>query len=159
MIYLRILYRERLLVRMISSWNDLCHLNLLWFNLLICRDTLDLYEPIIIDKLFTFLYLVEGRAGPAPATVFIIPCIWLGIFHKNIDVLIVNLPRCGLSNRIIGAILRLNPKNILYSSCNPDALFRDLKGLIGAYNLDFIEPFDFFPHTPHLECLSVLKKN
>jgi len=82
-----------------------------------------------------------------------------GSFYKGIDIVVVNPPRCGLSNKIIRAILRLEPKIIVYSSCNPDALFRDLGGLKEHYSLDFIEPFDFFPHTPHLEVLSLLKKN
>ena len=81
-----------------------------------------------------------------------------GAFYKNTDFLIINPPRCGLSPKIIRAILRLEPKNIVYSSCNPEALFRDLEGLIDQYNLDFIEPFDFFPHTPHLEVLSFLSR-
>jgi len=82
-----------------------------------------------------------------------------GLYYRDIDVLTINPPRCGLSNKIIRAILRLNPKVILYSSCNPNALFRDLGVLNGSYHLDFIEPFDFFPHTPHLECLSLLRRN
>ncbi len=81
-----------------------------------------------------------------------------GSFYKGIDVLVVNPPRCGLSNKIIRGILRLEPKIIVYSSCNPDALFRDLGGLIDQYSLDFIEPFDFFPHTPHLEVLTILRR-
>ncbi|MFH1519786.1 MAG: 23S rRNA (uracil(1939)-C(5))-methyltransferase RlmD [Candidatus Omnitrophota bacterium] len=82
-----------------------------------------------------------------------------GAFYKNTDFLVVNPPRCGLSPKIIRAILRLEPKNIIYSSCNPEAFFGDLEGFLGQYSLDFIEPFDFFPHTPHLECLSFLKRN
>ncbi len=81
-----------------------------------------------------------------------------GSFYKGIDVLVVNPPRCGLSNKIIRGILRLEPKIIVYSSCNPDALFRDLGGLIDQYSLDFVEPFDFFPHTPHLEVLTILRR-
>ncbi|MFA5008256.1 MAG: 23S rRNA (uracil(1939)-C(5))-methyltransferase RlmD [Candidatus Omnitrophota bacterium] len=82
-----------------------------------------------------------------------------GAFYKNIDVLIVNPPRSGLSNKIIRAILRLNPKTIFYSSCNPDTLFANLKELAVSYKPEFIEPFDFFPHTPHLETLVLLKKS
>jgi len=81
-----------------------------------------------------------------------------GAFYKNTDLLVINPPRCGLSAKIIRAILRLEPKNIIYSSCNPDALFRDLEGFLNQYDLVFIEPFDFFPHTPHLEALSFLKR-
>lgn len=81
-----------------------------------------------------------------------------GAFYKNTDFLILNPPRCGLSSKIVRAILRLEPKNIIYSSCNPEALFRDLEWFRDQYNLDFIEPFDFFPHTPHLEVLSFLRR-
>jgi len=81
-----------------------------------------------------------------------------GAFYKNVDVLIINPPRCGLSNKIIRAILRLNPKTIIYSSCNPDTLFSNLKELSVAYKPQLIEPFDFFPHTPHLETLVLLKQ-
>jgi len=82
-----------------------------------------------------------------------------GTFYKDIDVLIINPPRCGLSNKIIRAILRLNPKTIFYSSCNPDTLFANLKELSISYKPEFIEPFDFFPHTPHLETLVLLKRS
>jgi 23S rRNA (uracil-5-)-methyltransferase RumA len=81
-----------------------------------------------------------------------------GAFYKDIDVLIVNPPRPGLSNKIKRAILRLTPKRIFYSSCNPETLFRDLKNFLPAYKINFVEPFDFFPHTRHLECLATLKK-
>ncbi|MCK9613918.1 MAG: 23S rRNA (uracil(1939)-C(5))-methyltransferase RlmD [Candidatus Omnitrophica bacterium] len=81
-----------------------------------------------------------------------------GTFYKDIDVLIINPPRPGLSNKIIRAVLRLNPKTIFYSSCNPDTLFANLKELSVAYKPEFIEPFDFFPHTPHLETLVLLRR-
>ncbi|UCD15624.1 MAG: 23S rRNA (uracil(1939)-C(5))-methyltransferase RlmD [Candidatus Omnitrophota bacterium] len=82
-----------------------------------------------------------------------------GAFYKDIDILIMNPPRSGLSKKIIRAVLRLSPKTIFYSSCNPSSFFTDLKGLTTNYKVDFIESFDFFPHTPHLECLGVLRKN
>lgn len=82
-----------------------------------------------------------------------------GAFYKGIDVLIINPPRSGLSGKIIRAILRLSPKTIFYSSCNPDTLFSNLKDLSVAYKPEFIEPFDFFPQTPHLETLVLLKKS
>jgi len=78
--------------------------------------------------------------------------------YKGIDLLVVNPPRCGLSNRILRAILRLKPKKIFYSSCNPESLMGNLSQLQGNYQVEFIEPFDFFPHTKHLECFSVLHR-
>ncbi|MFA5271751.1 MAG: 23S rRNA (uracil(1939)-C(5))-methyltransferase RlmD [Candidatus Omnitrophota bacterium] len=81
-----------------------------------------------------------------------------GSFYKDVDVLIINPPRSGLSNKIMRAILRLNPKKIFYSSCNPETLFSNLKSLSGQYRPEFVEPFDFFPHTPHLETLVLLSR-
>tara|TARA_B100000315_G_C14592979_1_gene596964 strand:- start:4606 stop:5754 length:1149 start_codon:yes stop_codon:yes gene_type:complete len=81
-----------------------------------------------------------------------------GSFYKDIDVLVINPPRCGLSKRMIRAILRLNPERILYSSCNPKAMFSDLDSLAINYTPQFFEPFDFFPHTRHLEVCSLLKR-
>jgi len=81
-----------------------------------------------------------------------------GAFYRDIDVLIINPPRSGLSNKIIRAILRLSPKAIFYSSCNPDTLFANIRELSVSYKPEFIEPFDFFPHTPHLETLVLLNK-
>ncbi len=78
-------------------------------------------------------------------------------FYKDIDVLTLNPPRAGISAKVRRQILRLKPKGIFYSSCNPQSLLRDLKDLSASYKIDFLEPFDFFPHTPHLECLAKLK--
>ena len=79
--------------------------------------------------------------------------------YKNIDCIVLNPPRSGLSKKIIRAVLRLEPEVIFYSSCNPKSMMEDLSGLVGEYELDFIEPFDFFPHTPHLECLVKMERN
>jgi 23S rRNA (uracil1939-C5)-methyltransferase len=80
-----------------------------------------------------------------------------GSFHKDTEILVINPPRSGLSHKILRGILRLTPKNIFYSSCNPDTFFRDIKILSSSYKIKFIEPFDFFPHTAHLECLALLE--
>ncbi|MDD4294736.1 MAG: 23S rRNA (uracil(1939)-C(5))-methyltransferase RlmD [Candidatus Omnitrophica bacterium] len=78
---------------------------------------------------------------------------------KKIDLVVVNPPRGGLSQKVIRAIKRLLPSKLIYSSCNPEALCRDLKEFSDQYTIEFVEPFDFFPHTKHLECLAVLTKN
>ncbi|MCM8787183.1 MAG: 23S rRNA (uracil(1939)-C(5))-methyltransferase RlmD [Candidatus Omnitrophica bacterium] len=82
-----------------------------------------------------------------------------GINYKSINTFIVNPPRQGLSGKIKRAILRLSPKYIFYSSCNLQNLAKDLKDLTEGYCVEFIEPFDFFPNTLHLECLAKLIKN
>ncbi|OQX82036.1 MAG: 23S rRNA (uracil(1939)-C(5))-methyltransferase RlmD [Candidatus Omnitrophica bacterium 4484_70.1] len=72
------------------------------------------------------------------------------------DLVVVNPPRCGLSKKIKKHLVKLRPPYILYSSCNPSTFFVDLKDLGEFYNVEFIEPFDFFPHTPYVECLGKL---
>jgi 23S rRNA (uracil1939-C5)-methyltransferase len=79
-------------------------------------------------------------------------------FHQGVDLLIVNPPRCGVSPKVVKSLLTLNAKRIIYSSCNPKSLFEDLKLMCQFYRLEFVEPFDFFPHTPHCECLTILNK-
>ena len=68
-----------------------------------------------------------------------------------IDVLIVDPPRAGLHPRVIQKILALQPHRIVYVSCNPTALARDLKPLLPKYACDSIRCLDLFPHTPHVE--------
>ena len=76
---------------------------------------------------------------------------------SGIDIAVINPPRCGLSNTIKRRLLKIKPPVIFYSSCNPYTFFVDLKDLSFHYKIEFIEPFDFFPHTPHVECLALLR--
>ncbi len=77
---------------------------------------------------------------------------------SGIDIMVLNPPRCGLSKKIKRKVLRLKPPRIFYSSCNPQSLCDDLKDLSESYRVQFVEPFDFFPHTPHVECLTFLER-
>jgi len=81
-----------------------------------------------------------------------------GDFYRGVDVAIVNPPRCGTSPKFIRALLRITPKIIVYSSCNPVTQFADLALLKEEFEPLFFEPFDFFPHTRHMECLTILKR-
>lgn len=81
-----------------------------------------------------------------------------GEFFKGIDLVVINPPRCGLSKKVIRGILRLNPAKIVYSSCNPNSFFTDAQGFLLDYELKFIEPFDFFAHTPHMEVLGIFER-
>jgi 23S rRNA (uracil1939-C5)-methyltransferase len=73
------------------------------------------------------------------------------------DVLVLDPPRPGLSPQAMKHILALNVPKIAYVSCNPGALAKDLKRFIAHdYAIETIAPFDFFPHTPHLETLAIL---
>lgn len=77
---------------------------------------------------------------------------------QNADV-IVDPPRCGLHPRAISNLLKIMPKNIIYVSCNPKTMFKDLQQLKGNYKIASIEAFDFFPHTCHIEVLSHLSSD
>jgi len=82
---------------------------------------------------------------------------WLSRTSKDcFDVLIVNPPRIGLGKRLCGEILKKRIPRICYISCDPSTLLRDLKALFSIYELKSMSAYDFFPHTPHIETLSVL---
>jgi len=75
------------------------------------------------------------------------------------DVLILDPPRPGLTPKALMNIMALEAPKIAYVSCNPAALARDLRFFLGRrYRCEAVAPFDFFPHTPHLETLAVLAK-
>ena len=75
------------------------------------------------------------------------------------DALILDPPRPGLTPKARTSVLALDVPKIVYVSCNPEALARDLRGFLArGYRIETILPFDFFPHTPHLETLTVLAR-
>lgn len=77
-----------------------------------------------------------------------------------VDLVVVDPPRPGLSPDAIAWITRLHPDTILYVSCNPSTLARDLKLFLQSpYRLEAIEPFDLFPHTFHMETLALLRRH
>ena len=73
------------------------------------------------------------------------------------DVIIVDPPRSGLDDKMINDINKLLPKKIIYVSCDPMTLARDLKKL-DNYNIISIKGFNMFPNTYHVECVSVLHR-
>lgn len=78
---------------------------------------------------------------------------------KPYDALVVDPPRTGLTGKALKVIVSLNAQRILYVSCNPATLARDLKVLKEShYRIERIAPFDFLPHTSHLETLVLLEK-
>lgn len=73
-------------------------------------------------------------------------------------IVIVDPPRKGLSEKTIGDIVTLKPEKVVYVSCNPKTLVRDLRLFYQAdYRAEEIFPFDMFPHTAHVESLVVLR--
>lgn len=74
--------------------------------------------------------------------------------------LLVNPPRTGLENSLIKEILQALPKEILYTSCMPSTLARDLKLLTeSSYKITWIQAFDMFPQTTHVETIVKLALN
>ena len=73
------------------------------------------------------------------------------------DVVMVDPPRKGLDNKSIDNILKIHPKKVVYISCNPATLVRDLSKFEGLYELKSIKPVDMFPFTSHVEVCAVLE--
>lgn len=72
------------------------------------------------------------------------------------DVIAVDPPRTGLEPGFIRTVLKLKPKRFVYTSCNPSTLAKDLQELSKAYDVEYIQPVDMFPHTAHVECVAKL---
>jgi 23S rRNA (uracil1939-C5)-methyltransferase len=73
------------------------------------------------------------------------------------DVLVVDPPRAGLSQKIVRRILETGAKRVIYVSCNPTTLAPNARQMVDAgYVLDRVRPVDMFPQTPHIECVAQL---
>ena len=79
---------------------------------------------------------------------------WPGRF----DLVVVNPPRSGISKKVVKRILEINPERVVYSSCNPKTFFSQAEWLLERYHLETVQPFDFFPQTPHMELLAVFRR-
>ena len=75
----------------------------------------------------------------------------------SFDVVIVDPPRSGLSDKVIANLQNMASKKIIYVSCNPSTLKRDILKL-NNYKLEKIDIFNMFPLTKHIECICLLKK-
>ncbi|MEK5405143.1 23S rRNA (uracil(1939)-C(5))-methyltransferase RlmD [Paenibacillus sp. FSL W8-0439] len=74
------------------------------------------------------------------------------------DVIVVDPPRKGCDPRLLDTILEMNPERVVYVSCNPSTLARDLRILEdGGYSTAEVQPVDMFPHTVHVECVALLE--
>ena len=72
------------------------------------------------------------------------------------DVVIVDPPRRGLDNTTVNNILKIKPKRVVYISCNPATLMRDLALMEDVYEVELIQPVDLFCFTSHVECCALL---
>jgi 23S rRNA (uracil1939-C5)-methyltransferase len=91
------------------------------------------------------LTFIEGRAESAK-------------IKGEFDIVLLNPPRPGLSKAVVERVLALAPETVVYMSCNPSTLARDLKKITTAYDLRSIRMMDFFPNTFHIESLAVLDR-
>jgi 23S rRNA (uracil1939-C5)-methyltransferase len=75
------------------------------------------------------------------------------------DVVVVDPPRAGLSQKVVRRIVDASPKRIVYVSCNPTTLAPNAAQLVEAgWRLVKVRPVDMFPQTPHIECVAVLER-
>jgi len=77
------------------------------------------------------------------------------------DIVVVDPPRAGLSSKAVRRLGRLETPTIVYVSCNPTTLAGNVKELAASwgYRLERVRPADMFPHTPHVESVSLLTRN
>lgn len=76
---------------------------------------------------------------------------------EKIDVIFVDPPRKGIDRKAIAIMKKISPKKIVYISCNPVTMARDLSYLNDLYDVKKVTPVDMFPNTSHVECVCVLK--
>ncbi|MBN2504303.1 MAG: 23S rRNA (uracil(1939)-C(5))-methyltransferase RlmD [Bacilli bacterium] len=72
------------------------------------------------------------------------------------DILVLDPPRSGLHDTVMKAILGAKIPKVIYVSCNPSTLAKNLAYLTKAYDIEYIQPIDMFPHTSNVESLTVL---
>jgi 23S rRNA (uracil1939-C5)-methyltransferase len=77
---------------------------------------------------------------------------------QNIDVMIIDPPRTGMHKDVVKHVLSIAPGKIVYVSCNPATLARDLEMLADDYDINQIQPVDMFPHTYHIESVALLNR-
>ena len=119
---------------------------------------IEIIEPAIIDArknaVNNHVNNVEFMVGDA---VDVMP----RLFKEGLrpEVIVVDPPRAGCEQQVLETFVRMEPKRIVYVSCNPASLARDLAILDGlGYETREIQPVDMFPHTFHVECTVLLKR-
>lgn len=77
----------------------------------------------------------------------------------KVDVVFMDPPRTGSSEQFLSSLVRLSPEKVIYVSCNPETLARDLKYLTAkGYLVKKAVGVDMFPHTTHVECVTLLQR-
>ena len=81
------------------------------------------------------------------------------VFPKVADVVILDPPRGGCSEKALESVVRSGARKIVYVSCNPETLARDLKVLSSHYKTELVQPVDMFPQTNHVEAVAKLSRS
>ncbi|MDN6161171.1 MAG: 23S rRNA (uracil(1939)-C(5))-methyltransferase RlmD [Atopostipes sp.] len=77
----------------------------------------------------------------------------------EVDRLVVDPPRKGLSKDFVESVIKIQPERMVYVSCNPNTMARDIELLLeGGYDLKKVQPVDMFPQTYHIESVALLEK-
>ncbi|EXJ22986.1 RNA methyltransferase, TrmA family [Alkalibacterium sp. AK22] len=117
---------------------------------------LEIIEPAIenarLNALNNSVSNVEFKVGPAEEII----TEWAEA-QLQADVIVVDPPRKGLAPEFIESVLTMKPEKMVYVSCNPATLARDLKLLTeGGYTVEAVQPVDMFPQTYHVECVVLM---
>lgn len=124
-------------------------------GLSIAKGAVDLVE---MDESTARMAEVNANNSGLRASVTLAPS------EKTLDYIVKNKtivfdpPRAGLHKDIVDRILDVQPKSIIYLSCNPSTHARDLELLSGKYKLKYFEIYNYFPRTPHIETLGILER-
>lgn len=74
----------------------------------------------------------------------------------KVDVVIMDPPRKGSTSEFLNAIIKIKPSRIVYISCEPSTLARDITYLVNDYDINLIQPVDMFPRSFHVETIVLL---
>ncbi len=74
------------------------------------------------------------------------------------DVMIIDPPRSGMHGDVVRQVLQMQPKRIVYVSCNPATMARDVGMMKESYSVLEVQPFDMFPHTHHIESVARMER-
>jgi 23S rRNA (uracil1939-C5)-methyltransferase len=80
------------------------------------------------------------------------------VFPKVADIVVLDPPRGGCSAKALESVVKSGARTVVYVSCNPETLARDLKVLAAHYKAEIIQPVDMFPQTSHVEAVAKLRR-
>jgi len=79
-------------------------------------------------------------------------------FSGKPDVMVIDPPRSGMHKNVLKEVVNLSPEKIIYVSCNPSTMARDISLIKDEYEVLEVQPVDMFPHTYHIESVALMKK-